>query len=379
MKKIISVIYCGLLILAITGCTETSKGDKSESSLSSVIPANASVNAGWGGKMCEANNCIYYVSGLNSKYRINRMKRDGSNTSPVTGEYCSIGGLTTDNSNLYFTVSLETNDTEILYSLPLNGGKEKKIAEGHIFNLQYMSGRLYWEDYNSPSGEIKKGQTTTIQIKSINPNGSNLQSLFTVSAPAEDSVNLNFLTTEDGLYYIVSEHDGKQCNLYHMDLSGNNKLKINHSKLKDVDQLFYDKGNLYFLERHFNDFANDGSDAMWDSVETINNKGRIKTILNKIGYFPQDFSCIAYCGISNGVFYYLKITTSDSNSEHLMMDFHQYDIDKKEDIILLHNVNMGDKSVGTIFSLRGKKIKNSGTTGMYILGNDVYFSPPFLP
>jgi hypothetical protein len=116
---------------------------------------------------------------------------------------------------------------------------------------------------------------------------------------------------------------------------------------------------------------------MWDSLETINNNGKIKNAVKIVGYYPQDFGVIRYCGISNNIVYYFA--SSSSSSEHLYMTLHQYDISHRKDTVILRNVDMGDNYVTSLRSVRGKNIKNSAIAGMYILGNDIYFEPYSLP
>ncbi len=371
-KNLIFLLLCGLILVALAGC-EKSQGINT---IPSGIPTNVSVNTAWGGFMCEADGFIYYVSAANDKESIVRMEQDGSNPTTVTaGDYYYIEELTSDGAFLYFVASSETDDMNTIYRLPLNGGKEQKVAQGYIFNLQYAKGKLYWKEYYQPSGDMTN-QTTSIQIKCVNPNGSDLQTLLTLQVFAEDGVPFEFLAIEDGLYYATESLDDDHCDIYRMDLSGQNSIKINSGRLETVDKLFYDEGKLYFLMQHFNGFSDIG---FWDSLETLDETGETKTIVDKVGYFPQDFGDIEYCGISNSIFYYFVLNASNDTSENLFMDLHQFDLVTNRDTVILHNVEMGDQSVGILNSVRGKSIKNDGVIGLYILGNDIYFSPYAMP
>jgi len=378
VKKSIIFLLCTLFVIALTSCADSPDNNGKQTSDNDVIPTNTSVNVTWGGYMCEANGFIYYISGSDSGYRIIRVKPDGSNSVPVTGKYDYISQLSADQTNLYFVTANEMN---VLYSLPLVGGKEREIMKGHISGLQNMEGRLYWWDSFIPSGEIQEDQTYTVKLNCANINGSELKTLFSATVYVDSLATFDFLATKDGLYYFYGPDDEK-CNLYRLDLDGGNKKKLNHWKLKGVSQVFYDQGKIYYLKEHFNGFLVDNSsDMMWCSVESIDAKGRIKTILDKVGYYPQDFGTIAYCGISNGIIYYLDITDYDGSGDLIPMDLHRYDINAKADTVLLNNVDMGEKAVGTIYSLHGKKINNdnNAVSGMFILCNDVYFATQYLP
>jgi len=372
VKKSMALALCVVCALMTASCLPGIL-DSPNGSISDSIPTNASVNVAWGGDMCEADGNIYCISYNNSEYRIVRLDSDG-NAVPISEEHDIIRYLVSDGANIYFIASTWSNETESLFSVPASGGEEKIITDGHFLFLQYVNDRLFWEDFYIPSGEIAQDQTMNITIHSINPDGTEMKTLFAQEVPATSGHAVYFLATVDGLYYAISGSD--KSDIFRMDLTGDNQTKINKSPLDTVDELFYDQGVLYFLMQHF---TGSGPDPFWDSMETLDKNGNVKTIIKRVGYFPQDFGCVQYCGVSNYITYYFDLPSSNGSSEHLYMNLHQYDINKGKDTIILRNVDMGDNFVASIRSIRGKNIENNGTSGMYILGNDIYFSPFALP
>jgi len=346
MKKKSLFLVCCLLVVSLIGSARDLFPKRV--SIPSDIPTNASVNVAWGGDMCEVNGFIYYVA----YGTIVRMNPDGCNPTPVTGEHANISQLTSDNNNLYFVASSGTLAT--LYRLPLSGGKEQPVAEGDFGALQAANGKLYWKEY----------QDTKIQINCVNPDGSELRALFTQNT--SDSVGFEFLVTGEGIYY-AADYD-----LYRMDLSGNNPVKLNNKPLGSIFKLFYDRGKLYFIM----DNGSYSLDSFWASLYTIDDWGNIKAI-TPVGYYPQDYGEIQYCGISDNLLYYF-IPTNDSY-QHVWMDMYQFDLATGNETMILRHQEMGDASVGTLSSLRGKSIPNIGVVGLYILGNDIYFSTYSLP
>jgi hypothetical protein len=319
-------------------------------SIPSKIPTNESTNIAWGGCMCEANGFIYYVSGTEGKQEIVRMEQDGSEPETVTaGEYSCLGELTSDGTYLYFVSTVLADDMpDTIYRLPLSGGHEEEIVRGHIYSLQNASGKLYWkEDY---------ADDVPVKIKCVNTDSSNPQTLVTLQDP-DILFTIEFLIAGNMIYYTIG-YDLEYSDLYRMDLDGGNAKKLNRSKLGLVDKLFYDQGRLYFL-------AEDLEGELYDLLQTLDSKGEAVTFIKSFGYFPQDECAMEYCGISNNLFYFF-----DGN-----FDFHQFNLKTKRDGILFHQVEMGGSAIGTLFSIRGENIKNVGVIGLYILGNDIYFSP----
>lgn len=363
-----------LTFILMAGCTTLGNIN---ALISDNIPANASVNVAWGGRMCEAGGYIYYISDRNPEKKIIRMNQDGSNQTVETNGYYYISNLTADSDNLYFAARSESSEIDTIYSLSLNAGTARKVAEGNIRELQAVNGRLYWEEYDSPTGVIGNDATTTIQIKSVNPEGSDLKMLIDIKVPALNEGPFNFVVTESGIYYSKSSVNNKDYSLYsdvyQTDLSGENTVKLNSDLLRCVYNIFCDQGKIYFLME--NDFS---SDPFSSSIVTLDKEGKTQIILNHVGYFPQDFSCIEYCGISDGMIYYFDLKKTTDNSANILLNFHQYNIKTHRDRILLRGVNMGDSAVGTIASIRGKSIKGD-SIGMYILGNDIYFEPFQMP
>ncbi len=372
LKKIIICLIPFLLIFLITNYIQT---NFLTSSPSDSIPSNASVSTAWEGYMCEANGKIYFVSAYKSKDRIVCMEFDGKNKTFVSEKYNYICDLATDNSNIYFRANSETGEKDTIYCLSTNGGKEHAIAKGHIYSLQYAKGRLYWIDDYSPYEETKADQKTTTKIYSINSDGSDLQTVFLSKMHAYGDMQLIFLATDEGLYYSLVSPDNHHCNIFFMDLDGKNNIKINKDELNRIDKLFFDQGKLYFLMQHLDDTF---TDSFSDLMVTIDKMGKTRTIKN-VGFFPMDFGCVEYCGISNNIIYYFVLQHYNKRSNGLIADLHQYDIKNRSDTTILRDIDMSDNSVGTLNSVRGVKIMNKGTTGMYILGNDIYFSPQRLP
>lgn len=345
--------------------------------ISSNIPTNTSVNVAWGGGMCEANGYVYYVSARNPKATIMRMNQDGSNPTVVSDGYYYIGNLTADSHNLYFASRSESNQIYTIYSLPLDGGIAQKVTEGYIRELQAVNGRLYWEEYNTPTGVVTNDTTTTMQIKSVNPDGSDLKTLIDLKASAINEGPFNFVATDSGIYYSKSRVNTSDYSIYsdvyHTDLSGNNSVKLNHDSLRCIYNIYCDQGKIYFLVE--NDLS---ADPFSSSFVTLDKTGKTQIVLKHVDYFSQDFACLAYCGISDGIIYYFVFQQTNGSSANILMALHQYNISTNKDEILLCDVDMGDSAVGTIASLRGKSIKGD-SIGMHILGNDIYFEPFQMP
>lgn len=377
MRKLLIIAFSILLFVSISGYTNRQSYAETGRAISGDIPTNTSVNVAWGGGMCEANGYVYYVSARDPQETIIRMDPDGNNPTAVTEGYYHISNLTADGNNLYFVAKAESSNTGIIYRLPLNGGKAQKVTEGNIRALQSVNGRLYWEDYTIPEGIITRDTVTTIQINSIHPDGSDLQTPLALTVPTIEEGPFNFLATEEGIYYSTTTvNTGGYSNysdIYQIDLSGENAVKRNDDPLQRVYKLFYDQGRLYLLVE--NDLS---ADPFSSSVVTLDQEGKTKNVLNHVGYFPQDFSCIEYCGISNNIIYYFTMRHTNGSSANILLDLHQYDIDENKDEIIKSNVDLGDASVGTIASLRGKRMKGN-SVGMYILGNDIYFEPFPMP
>lgn len=377
MRKLLLIAFSIVLCISISGCMSRQGSAQTGISISRDIPTNTSVNVAWGGGMCEANGYVYYISARDPQETIIRINQDGSNPTVVTDGYYYIGGLTADNNNIYFVAKAESSNTGMIYRLPLNGGKAQKLIEGNVRALQNVNGRLYWEDYNCPEGVITNDTVTTIQIKSMNPDGSDLKTPLTLTVPTLDEGPFYFLAIADGIYYstatVNTDDYSEYSDVYHMDLSGESPAKLNNDPLRCIHKLFYDRGKLYLLVE--NDLS---ADPFSSSVVTLDQGGETKAVLNHVGYFPQDFACIEYCGISDGTIYYFTMKKTAGSSASILMNFHQYDIDKNKDVIIKRNVDMGDSSVGTIASLRGKSMKGN-SVGLYILGNDTYFAPFQMP
>lgn len=377
MRRILILLLCALLLFALAGCSVLPVSGTS--SMPNEIPANASVNTAWGGYMCEANGFVYYVSDADGQDKIMRMQPDGSNPTAVTADtYDYISNLTSDSASLYFAASGGADELDTIYRLPLSGESEQKVAQGHVYALQNANGKLFWEDNYVPSGAVP--DTTPYQINCVNSDGSDPQTLLTFQA---DPVGFpfEFLVGGNSIYYTTGTLNtgdySYYSDLYRMDLNGKNAVKLNTGKLNSVDMLFYDQGTLYFLVEPPDDSSID--DPFFESLETMDTKGNAVTLVKHVGYFPQDFSDIEYCGISNNIFYYFVLPSTDGSSAHLYMDLHQVDLSTKRDTILLRHVEMGDPAVGILASVRGKSIKNDGVDGLYIVGNDIYFSPYSLP
>lgn len=346
--------------------------------LNQMIPTNISTNIVWGGEMCEANGMVFFITtasdSSSGKSHIERMNPDGTEQTSVSDDYSYIGNLVSDNNNIYFTANTTSSyeGANVIYSLPIAGGQISEVAEGNINGLQMTKDRLYWTDCpRPPSGEIKRGQTKPLAIKSAKKDGSDLQVLFSTNVPLA-IYTFDFLATDAGLYYYTQGSDYDHCNIYCMDLEGKNTVKLNKNELNQIDKLFYDNGNLYLV------IHSDELDFR-DSVVTLDSGGNVQTIIDSIGYFPQDFSVIQYCGVSDHVFYYFELDSGTDSSKKLLMSLHQYDIKSKTDSIVKNNIEMGDSAVGTLQSARGKSIPCKGVTGFYIVGNDIYFEPFSLP
>ena len=369
MKRAGIFFLCAIILLSFSG--SVSRQGVLAESMQSTIPSNTSVNSAWGGMMCEANGFLYYVSAsFGSNSRIVRLGPDGIPT-PVTEEYAYIAELSSDGDYVYFVTMSDESDT--VYRLPVNGANEQKVTEGNIADLQIANGKLYWMDASTTNGTKAWLDATTIQIKCICSDGSNDKTLISLSGTGLYGAPRVLLVTANDIYYSIGT---TLCtsDIYRMDMDGKNNTKLNAGQLDTIDKLFYDQGELYFLMQHA-----DGSTDFWDSLETIDKRGNLQTIVGKVGYFDQDLGCIQYCGISGGMVYYWLLPSYTGNAEHLFMDLHQYNTATRIDTVLLRNVEMGDPSVGRIFSLRGKHIDNDGVTGLYILGNDIYFSINRLP
>lgn len=377
MRKLLVIVFSVFLSISMSGCTSRQDYAETGNSISSDIPTNASVNVAWGGCMCEANGYVYYVSARDPQETIIRMDQDGSNPTVVTDGYYYISSLNADSNCLYFVAEAESSNRDTIYRLPLNGGIVQKVTEGNISALQNLKGRLYWEDYNTPEGFVTSNTETTIQIKSINPDGSDLKTLLALTVSTADEGPFYFLATEDGIYYSTSNVStgdySEYSDIYHMDLSGENLVKLNDKPLRCVQKLFYDRSKLYLLVEN-----NYSADPFASSFVTFDQGGKAKTVLNHVGYFPQDFGCIEYCGISDGIIYYFIMQQTNDNSASILLDLHQYDINENKDVIIKSGVDMGNSAVGIIASLRGKSIKGN-SVGLYILGNDIYFEPFQMP
>lgn len=401
MRRLIILVFSILFSVSMTGCTSgrgsaannmsnssdltvsssmsasTSIPSCNNAAIRSNIPTNASVNVAWGGGMCEANGYVYYVSARDPQETIIRMNQDGSNPAVVSDGYYYIGNLTADSHNLYFASRSESNQIYTIYSLPLDGGIAQKVTEGYIRELQTVNGRLYWEEYNTPTGVVSNDTTTSLQIKSVNPDGSDLKTLIDLKASAINEGPFNFVATDSGIYYSKSRVSTSDytiySDVYHTDLSGNNSVKLNHDPLRCIYNIYCDQGNIYFLVE--NDFS---ADRFSSSLVTLDKTGKTQIVLKHVDYFSQDFACLAYCGISDSIIYYFVFQQTNGSSANILMALHQYNISTNKDEVLLSGVDMGDSAVGTIASIHGKSIKGD-SIGMYILGNDIYFEPFQMP
>jgi hypothetical protein len=371
MSKKLIFLLCALLIVAFAGCALIQVTDAIP--IPKEIPANASVNTSWNGDMCEASGFVYYVSDSDSKAKIVRMNQDGSNPTPVTtGEYKYIHELTSDGAYLYFVssagpIELEMDKIDTIYRLPLSGGSEQEVTQGYVFGLQTAKGKLYWAEDHTQSG------VTSRKINCVNSDGSDLQSILSVPPGSTDS--LDFLIAGENIYYTTGLIDTNNNysisdDIFRMGLDGRNIVKLNSGKLDAVCALYFDQGKLYFLMERFN-----GDPAVGSSLEELDEKGTAIKLVDQVGYYSQDYYTNAFCGITNNVFYYFSLQHTDVNADHIYMDFHQFDLATKKDIVLLHHIEMGYPAVGTLTSVRGKSIGNNGVSGLYILGNDIYFSP----
>lgn len=296
--------------------------------------------------MCEVNGVLYYVSGSNDKQKIMRVEQDGSSPAAVTDEHPYISQMTTDGTNLFFVSAVDHyyDSKGTIYKLPLQGGAEVTVVQGNIHDLQYAKGKLYWYD---------DGQT----VNCINEDGSNAKRLY-----SSGTQWLRLLIGDDTIYCAASTTDS--CDIYQMELDGKHIIKLNTGNVEKVDKLFYDRDQLYLLAEQ-----PDGADPKVHSVETalqiLDGKGTAVTLMKNVPYFPQDWGVMRYCGLSNGIFYYVY---GDVN-----LDLHEIDLNSNRDTVIFSGGDMRD--FGTLVSVRGKKMKNvDGVRGLYILGNDIYFS-----
>ncbi|MFA6308836.1 MAG: DUF5050 domain-containing protein [Clostridia bacterium] len=358
MKKLIAILITAIIVIAFAGC-QFIPGHINE-----IIPANIWTNSASGGQMCEVNDKIYYV-GAAGKYdeQIMSMNLDGSGQKKVSKKYDSIGQLIADEQNIYFIASTFEDD-ETLCSVSLSSGKEKKIKNGFFYMLQKAGDRLFWADnyWDDP-----KTTKRSMGIKSIKTNGTD----FTLNI--QGPYKADFITTDKYLFYTWPAKKG--YDIFRMDVSGANKVKVTTKPLPySFHHLFYDNGEFYLVTP--GSFENDIG-CVYDTVKTIDENGNLKDVIDKIGYFEMDYGLLGYSGISNGFIYYLEVTSSPG--VQISMDLHQYEIAAHHNIVLKKGLEMGDNAVGIIKSARGKQIKNARLSGLYILGNDVYFSPQGLP
>lgn len=319
------------------------------------IQTNQSVNLAWGGAMCEAGGLIYYCAENPDQTQcVMRMSPDGSNQEPFTRNYNAVYSLASDGEMLYF----QTDDA--LYRMPLSGGEAHKIADGEFWSFQIYDGKIYCalsdEDIlicmNSDGTEKK-------EIKFAN--------------------SYQFLATENGLYFTRGNADGTKRDIYKSDLNGENIQRVTKKSYAFIDQIFYEQGSLYFL------VPNDFSGWFWaddldftDVVYKIDANGKQSVVLKHIGYYSQDYSTLAYCGVSGDDFYYFNFSQNASDDSVGEMDLHRYNMKNNTDAVILKNVEMVDPSPRLLRSVRGKEIDSKCTYGFYILGNDIYFMPPEL-
>jgi hypothetical protein len=369
MRRVkITALLSLLFVISTSACARNQAANNTQSaaaeqqSFMSDIPVNSSVNASWGGGMCEAGGYVFYLYNQDSKEQIIRMNADGSEPAVVfEDEDYDLYGLTADSERIYFQAKPRSAGPDIVYSLPLGGGSAQKVTEGSIMNLQCVGGRLYWQEHNP--------QTGTRGIKCCEPDGSDLRTLLSLTAADLNDGHFECLVTEEGIYYVI-DPDIRHSDIYRVDLTGENTVKLNNDSLGIIDLFLYDQGSLYFLIE--NDFD---VDPFSNSVRTIDKSGEITIIKDHIGYFHQGYGCTLFCGVSDGILYYFDdIKSPGGSSRHLLTDLHRYDISEGGDTILLHDVDMGAESVGTVFSIRGRCFEGA-LSGMYILGNDVYFAP----
>ena len=229
--------------------------------------------------------------------------------------------------------------------------------------LQKAGDRLFWADnyWDDP-----KTTKRSMGIKSIKTNGTD----FTLNI--QGPYKADFITTDKYLFYTWPAKKG--YDIFRMDVSGANKVKVTIKPLPySFHHLFYDNGKFYLVTP--GSFTNDIG-CVYDTVKTIDENGNLKDVIDKIGYFVMDYGLLGYCGISNGFIYYLENTSTPGIE--ISMDLHQYEIATGQNTILRKGLNMGN-TCDRIQSARGKKIANSYLSGLYILGNDVYFSPEGLP
>lgn len=360
-KKLVSLL-CALLFISLAGCERIQvSGLKT---IPKEIPTNSSVNTAWCGFMCEANGFIYYVSGAGNKESIIRMGEDGSNpTTVTTGEYNYLHELTSDGAYLYFVssdgpIEMNLGKIDTIYRLPLGGGAEQKVTQGYVFHLQSVKGKLYWDDSSN-------------KIMCVNADGSDLQTL--LSIPADSAADgIDYLVAGESIYYTTGTwaDSSLRDNIFRINMDGKNAVQLNSGKLDAVCALFFDRGKLYFLTEPFN-----GDTAACSSLETLDEQGAAIKLVDKVGYYTQDYHENEFCGISDNTFYYFAFQDANHNLDHVYMNLHRFDLAAKRDTVMLRHIDMGFSAIGTLASARGKSIRNDGVTGLYILGNDIYFSP----
>jgi hypothetical protein len=349
-----------------TAPLETATAPIEMGSIPPEIPVNESVNVAWGGSMCQAKGSIYYVSAVNNQWKIIRMTQDGNKpTAITTGQKHPINELTSGDGYLYFVSSSFNNDyeTDTIYRLPLQGGKAQKVIEQvNVFSLQFANGKLYLGEASQTPDD------TAYQIKCVNSDGSGLKTL--ISLQSADFCEVELYVAGGKIYYSSGEVDtdiDMYSDIYCTDLDGKNAVQLNSGKLGPVDSLFYDQGKLYFLVEQADPDDALSLDPLTDKLETLDEKGNEILLVKNVGYFPQDECSLEYCGISNNVFYYF--TYGDS----AYFDLHKYNLITQSHTIILQNVDLF--SAGTLLTVHGKRISNAGVSGLYILGNDIYFSP----
>ena len=360
MRRIIILIMVVSLSLCCFGCDADQKEEQPS------IPANPSVNARWGGGMCEAEEFLYFVAQKGDKQYIARIKPDGTEQVKVSQEYEDISSLTAADGYVYFLVGVDDYPAE-MYALPLTGGKETLVrkAKSGIAGLQTYSNRIYWWE------TIGAGKKKYEAILSMKPDRSDLKTL------VKSKRGFSFMTVYDkGIIYSGQEEKKnnlleKTTNFYRTDLEGkNHPEKITKSPIGDLAAVFLDEDNIYFV------MQTEKNAEVFNSFCRLNEDGTTSVILDRIAYYVESYGINAFIGISGGVVCHFEFDESDSS--YRTMNLCRYEIaSQKSDIITKQKMINPDKYI--LKSIKGKEIENAACSGLYIVGDDIYFMPRSLP
>lgn len=111
---------------------------------------------------------IYYID-MSDKYKIYRMKKNGSNPERIVNESCSTYNITNSGKYLYYQV--DNNKSNRICRLNLANMKTETLMEGDFKQIHVTKAYVFFKDFNNKNTYMVEADGSST-INTFNPSGS---------------------------------------------------------------------------------------------------------------------------------------------------------------------------------------------------------------